>query len=83
MDNAISVNPQISPMGGGGGGFFFKALWGGGGGLIEAGHLFNLEMMMVSVLYKELEYKVEKLRYKKLEVVQLRIRIKSELPVGK
>ena len=55
----------------------------GGGGLIEAGHLFNLEMMMVSVLYKELEYKVEKLRNKKLEVAQLRIRIKSELPVGK
>ena len=39
--------------------------------------------MMVSVLYKELEYKVEKLRNKKLEVAQLRIRIKSELPVGK
>ena len=37
---------------------------------------------MVSVLYKELEYKVEMLRYKKLEVIQ-RIRIKSELPVGK
>ena len=31
--------------------------WGGGGG----GGLFNLEMMMVSVLHKELEYKVEKL----------------------
>ena len=31
---------------------------------------------------KELEYKVEKLKYKKLEVMQPRIRIKSELPVG-
>ena len=40
--------------------------------------LFNLEMMMVSVLHK-----VEKLRYKKLEVIQLKIRIKTELPVGK
>ena len=68
---------------GGGGAYLFQAHLRGGGGLIEAGHLFNLEMMMVSVLYKELEYKVEKLRYKKLEVVQLRIRIKSELPVGK
>ena len=67
----------------GGGAYLFQAHLRGGGGLIEAGHLFNLEMMMVSVLYKELEYKVEKLRYKKLEVVQLRIRIKSELPVGK
>ena len=32
--------------------------WGGGG-------LFNLETTMVSVLHKELEYKVEKLKYKK------------------
>ena len=38
---------------------------------------------MVSVLQKELEYKVVKLKYKKLEVVQPGIRIKSELPVGK
>ena len=29
------------------------------------GGLFNLEMTMVSVLHKELEYKVEKLKYKK------------------
>ena len=37
---------------------------------------------MVSVLHKELEYKVERLKYKKLEVMQPRIRNKSELPVG-
>ena len=30
---------------------------------------------MVSVLHKELEYKVEKVRYKKLEVMQARIKI--------
>ena len=46
--------------------------WGGGGGqggLIEmgglferGGSLFNLETTMVSVLHKELEYKVEKLK---------------------
>ena len=36
----------------------------------------------MSVLYKGLEYKVEKLKFKKLEVMQPRIRIKSELPVG-
>ena len=37
---------------------------------------------MVSVLHKELEYKVEKFKYKKLEVIQLEIKNKSELPVG-
>ena len=40
----------------------------GGGGLIETGRLFkrgslfNLETTIVSVLHKELEYKVEKLK---------------------
>ena len=38
---------------------------------------------MVSVLHKELEYKVEKLKNKKFSVMQLTIRIKLELPVGK
>ena len=33
---------------------------------------------MVSFLHKELEYKVEKLKYKKLEVTQPRIKNKSE-----
>ena len=45
--------------------------------------LCNLETTMVSVLHKELECKVEKPKYKKLEVMQTRIRIKSKLPVGK
>ena len=36
------------------------------GGLIETGGLSKLENMMVSVLRKELEYKVEKLKYKKV-----------------
>ena len=35
---------------------YFKPIWGRG--------LFDLEMTMVSVLHKELEYKVEKLKYK-------------------
>ena len=35
------------------------------GVLIETGGLFNLEMVMVSVLHKELANKVEKLKYKK------------------
>ena len=50
---------------------------GGGGGC-----LFNLSEAMVTVLHKELECKLEKLKNKKLEVMQLRIENKSELPVG-
>ena len=38
-------------------------IWKGGG-------LFNLGKMVVSVLDKELEYKVDKLKFKTLEVVQ-------------
>ena len=54
----------------------------GGGGLIWGGgeSLFNLAKMVVSVLHKELECKVKKVKYKKSEVVQLRIKNKSELP---
>ena len=37
---------------------------------------------MVSVLQKELEYKVENLKYKELEVVQPKIKNKSDLPAG-
>ena len=46
------------------------------------GSSFNLEKTMVSVLHRELEYKMEKHKYKKLEVTQPRIKSKSELPVG-
>ena len=57
-----------------GGGYLFQAhaFEGGRGCLIETGrlferrNLFNLETTMVSVHHKELEYKVEKLKYKKL-----------------
>ena len=37
---------------------------------------------MVSVLQKELVYKKVNLKYKKLEVVQPKIKNKSELPAG-
>ena len=49
------------------------------GGLFERGGLSNLVKMVVSVLHKELECKVEKLQYKKLEFMQPRIKNKSEL----
>ena len=50
-------NSSIKPPGG----LFISSPfegWGGGGGL------FNFELTRVSVLHKELEYKVEKLKYK-------------------
>ena len=56
-----TVNPLLSPPGA----YLFQAHLRGVGGLIEMGGLFNLEMTMVSVLPKELECKVEKLKYKK------------------
>ena len=37
-----------------------------GGGLFEREGLFNLEGMMISVLFKELVHKVEKLKNKKV-----------------
>ena len=60
----LTVNPLLSPPEG----LFISSPfeWGaGGGGLMEALGLFSLETTMVSVLHKELEYKVEKLKYKK------------------
>ena len=53
---------------------------GGGGGL------FHFEKTMVSVLHKDLEYKGDTLKYKKvgaLEVMHPGIRIKFELSVSK
>ena len=58
------------------------------GGLISntfvrgGGDLFNLAKTIVSVLHKELERGVEKLKYEKLEIMQLRITNKSEVSVG-
>ena len=49
-----------------------RGLFDGGGGY------FNLAKMVVSVLYKELECKVENLKYKKLEVMHPRIKLKSK-----
>ena len=45
--------------------------------------MFNLAKTMVSVLHKEVEDKVEKLKYKNLEVMQPIIKDKSELSAGK
>ena len=69
-----TVNPLLCYPGD-----FIPNTFGPGGGevLMETGGLFNLAKTMVSVLHKELEYKVEKLKYKKLEVMQPRIKTKS------
>ena len=53
---ARTINPLLSPPSP------FEG--GGGGGLFEREGLFNLETTVVSVLHKELEYKVETLKYK-------------------
>ena len=42
----------------------------GGGGVFERGSLLILARMMVSVLHRDLERKVEMLKYMKLEVMQ-------------
>ena len=55
-----TINLQLSPPAG----LFILSLF-EAGGLFEREGLFNLEMTMVSVLHKELTYKVEKLKYKK------------------
>lgn len=44
----------------------------GGGGLFERGSLLILARTMVSVLHRDLERKVEILKYMKLEVMQPR-----------
>ena len=75
-----TVNPPLSPPA-----YLFQAHLkrGAGGGLIETGGLFNLERAKVSVLHKEVEYGVEKLKYKKFQVMKPRISITSEFSVGK
>ena len=63
--NSFTINPLLSPPGA----YLFEAHLREGlmetGGLLERGGLYNLETTMVSVLHKELEYEVEKLKYKK------------------
>ena len=62
-----TVNPLLGPPGD----LFISSPFEGGGGVIEMGglfergDLFNLKTTMVSVLHKELDCKVEKLKYKK------------------
>ena len=67
-----AINPLLSSPRRGG---LFQTHLSGGG-------LFNLATTTVSVLHKELEYGVEKLKYEKLEIMQLRIKSKSVVPVG-
>ena len=61
----LTVNPLFKPPPGGG--LFISSPYEVGGGLYRDGGLpvFNLELMMVSVVHKELEYKVDKLKNKK------------------
>ena len=74
------LNPILSPLGG----LFISNTIIIEGELKRDGgaYLIYIAKTMVSVLHKELSYKVEKLKLKKLEVMQPRIKNKSELPVG-
>ena len=57
-----TVNPLLRPPGG----LFISSPFGGEGLNRDGGlNILNLETTMVSVLHKELEYKVEKLKYSK------------------
>ena len=58
----VTVNPLLSPPGG----YLFRAHLRGGGCLTETEGLFKWEKTMLSVLDKELGYKKEKLKYKKV-----------------
>ena len=66
--NCYTVNPLLSPPSPGA--YLFQAHLRGSlietGGIFKREGLFNLEKTTVSVLHKELEYKVEKLKYKKV-----------------
>ena len=49
-------------------------IWDGGGAYLRGGGLLYLLNIVVSVLHKELEYEVEMLKYKKLEIMQPRLK---------
>ena len=65
---SLTVNPLLSPLGR----IFISSSFGGlfnrdeGSYLRGGGGLFNLEKTIVTVLHKELEYKVRTLKYKKV-----------------
>ena len=64
-----TVNHLLNPQGL----VYLKLILTGGlietGGLVEKGCLFNLAKTMVLIRHNDLEYKVEKLKYKKSEVM--------------
>ena len=70
LRSLYTVNPILSPPPPGGGLIYSKPTWDGGGGgayLRRWAYLrgvINLETTIVSVLHKELKYKVEKLKSK-------------------
>ena len=70
-----TVNPLISPPGG----IFISSPFEGGLHR-DRGGLLNSAKTRVSIFQKEPKYKVEKLKYKMLEVMQPTIKNNSELP---
>ena len=83
----LSIKPPSPPTGT----YLFQSQLGGGeegvglnrpGGIFEMGVLFCLAKTMVSVIPKELEYKVKNHKYEKLKVMQPRINKRSKVPFG-
>ena len=71
-----TINPLLSPPGG-----LFISNTFKGGGLIETGWLI-LQNDGICSPPRTVIYKVEKLKYKKLLIMQPRVKNRSKLPVG-
>ena len=71
-----TINPLLSPPEA----YLFQTHL-GGGGLIETGGLI-LQNDGICSPQRTVIYKVEKLKYKKLLIMQLRVKNRSKLPVG-
>ena len=72
-----TINPPLSPPPGG----LFISNTFRGGGLIEMGGLI-LQNDGICSPPRTVIYKVEKLKYKKLQIMQPRVKNRSKLPVG-
>ena len=75
-----TTNPLLSPPPPPPGGYLFQTHL--RGTLIETWDLFNLAQPIVSVKELLVECRAEKLKYKKFEVMQARIKSQSKLPAG-
>ena len=78
MVHFVELNNTVNPLSGPLGGLFISSPF----EVIERGAYFILEKATVPVLHKDLDTKWKSSCTRPLEVMQPRIRIESELPVG-